>query len=369
MNTQAFMHFHGSYRPEDVNFLLKPIQVEFVEIAEKERLIQSGQRHYSEMLSRERQPSPTYLSIFRRAQVANRLRLARDLLELAAIIAGRRCGAITLVSLARAGTPVGVALKHLLSRLWQRDCEHYSISIIRDRGIDTIALRHILETRGREPETLVFVDGWTGKGVIARELALAVAQFNQAMATRIEPELYVVSDLAGVAGAAASCEDYLIPSSILNATISGLVSRSVLNGQIGDGDFHGCVFHDEFAPQDMSTDYVDDLLQAAFELYASGHRPVGIPVDTRAAREVSRNFLRDCMDRFGVSDENLVKPGLGEATRVLLRRTPKRVMVRDASLPEVTHLLQLAAERNMVCEIDPDMPYLAVSLIEGQHDV
>jgi hypothetical protein len=361
--------FHGSYRPEDVTFLLKPITVEPIGIAEKERLIQSGKKHYSEMLSPERPPSPAYLSIFRRAQAANRERLARDLLELAAIVADRRPGEIVLVSLARAGTPIGVILKHLLTRLLKRECMHYSISIIRDRGIDANALRHILEIEGHSPESLVFVDGWTGKGVIARELNKAVAEFNQTLGTGIDPSLYVLSDLAGVAGAAASCEDYLIPSGILNATVSGLISRSVLNESVGPDDFHGCVHYREFAALDISVEYAEDLLRAASDLYARGHRPRGVPADARAARETSRNFLRAFMARHGVSDENLVKPGLGEATRVLLRRAPERVVLRDAAAPEVAHLLQLAAEKNVAREIDPHLPYLAVSLIQGQHDV
>lgn len=369
MKTQAQARFHGSYRPEDVTFLLKPIEVEPIGVAEKERLIQSGKKHYSEMLSPERLPSPAYLSIFRNAQAANRERLARDMLELAAIVAARRAGDIVLVSLARAGTPVGVVLKHLLTRLLGRACAHYSISIVRDRGIDANALRHILEIEGHSPESLVFVDGWTGKGVIARELKKAVAAFERDAGIRLAPDLYVLSDLAGVAGAAASVEDYLIPSGILNATVSGLISRSILNEDIGPEDFHGCVHYREFAAQDISVEYAEDALQAAAALYARGYRPCGVPADGRKAGETSRAFLRDFMARHGVRDENLVKPGIGEATRVLLRRVPERLVLRDPTAPEIAHLLQLAAEKNVAVEIDPGLPYLAVSLIQGQHDV
>ncbi|MES2902001.1 MAG: cysteine protease StiP domain-containing protein, partial [Pseudomonadota bacterium] len=52
------MNFSGSYRSGDVTFLLKPLAMaDFVDVAEKEKLIQSGQRHYSEMLSPESLPS------------------------------------------------------------------------------------------------------------------------------------------------------------------------------------------------------------------------------------------------------------------------------------------------------------------------
>ena len=50
--------FHGSYRAEQVTFLLKPIQLApIADTAAKEALIQSGQKHYSEMLSPEYPPS------------------------------------------------------------------------------------------------------------------------------------------------------------------------------------------------------------------------------------------------------------------------------------------------------------------------
>ena len=58
--------FHGSYRAEQVTFLLKPIQLApIADTAVKEALIQSGQKHYSEMLSPEYPPSARYLELFR----------------------------------------------------------------------------------------------------------------------------------------------------------------------------------------------------------------------------------------------------------------------------------------------------------------
>jgi hypothetical protein len=39
--------------------------------------------------------------------------------------------------------------------------------------------------------------------------------------------------------------------------------------------------------------------------------------------------MKEAMSLYGITDENLIKPGIGEATRVLLRRFPQRVIVRD----------------------------------------
>lgn len=357
------MTFSGSYRSDDVEFLLKPLQLaNFVDVPQKEFLIQSGQRHYSEMLSPESLPSARYLDVFRTACDANMERMAHDCVRLASLIAQRRSGAITLVSLARAGTPVGVVLKHLLTRMG-REASHYSVSIIRDRGIDQVALEHIL-AQGHAPESIVFVDGWTGKGVISRELEAAIGEFNQRRGTHIDGGLYVLSDLAGTAACAASCDDYLIPSSILNATVSGLISRSILNEDIGPGDFHGCVYYEEFEPHDQSQRFADELLALASDAVL----PPARPMDKEQAGAVSRAYMQSALAQHGIADANMIKPGIGEATRVLLRRVPRLLILRDAAAPDVAHLSLLAQEKNVEVVVDASLPYHAVSLIRSALD-
>lgn len=381
------MNFSGSYHGDDVRFLLKPLALaSFVDVPDKERLIQSGQRHYSEMLSRESLPSPRYLDVFGQACTANLERMARDCVTLAGLIARRRAGPVTLVSLARAGTPVGVVLKRLLGGVFGREVAHYSLSIIRDRGIDQVALEYIL-AQGHAPESIVFIDGWTGKGVIAAELHASMAVFNARHGCAIDSGLCVLSDLAGVAARAAGHDDYLIPSSILNATVSGLVSRSILNDAIGPDDFHGCVYYAEFEPQDQSRVFADRLVELA-QQWAEGPAatdavigPASEPASattalaeaaTEAARataaQVSRDYMATAMRVHGIADRNLIKPGLGEATRVLLRRSPDRLIVRDAACADVAHLLVLAREKDVPVEVDPELPYQAVSIIRSIAD-
>ena len=362
------MNFSGSYRPDDVTFLLKRLPtLPFVDVANKEKLIQSGERHYSEMLSPESLPSPRYLAIFRSACEANRQQMARDCLTLATLIAARRSGPITLVSLVRAGTPVGVILKHLLRQVLGREVSHYAVSIVRDRGIDEVAIAHIL-SQGHAPQSIVFIDGWTGKGVISRVLTQAIEGFNQRHACAIDPGLYVLSDLAGTAACAASSLDYLIPSSILNATVSGLVSRSVLNDSIGANDFHGCVYYDEFKTQDVSREFADSLIVAGVALANRGNLTAPIPVDRARARAISTQFLATTMAQHGITDVNLIKPGIGEATRVLLRRVPRLLMLRDLNAPDVAHLNVLAREKSVPLIVDTNLPYQAVSLIQSALD-
>lgn len=363
------IRFHGSYRAEDVEFLLKPIPVAMIEDRqEKERLIQTGKRHYSEMLSPEQLPSEPYRRLFYAAHAMNRERMARDCLILSRLILEQVGSRPTLVSLARAGTPVGAIVAHALRHLTRRPIPHYSVSIIRDRGIDANALDTIL-ARGAAPESLVFVDGWTGKGVITAELSKAITDYNASRGVAIRPDLYVLADLAGKAHCAATAEDYLIPSAILNATISGLISRSVLNESIGKDDYHGCALFTEFAAYDLSVWFVDQIVQVIHGMLSDARqwqRPQ--PIDRVGQSRRSDLFIAEEMARHGVTDRNLIKPGIGEATRVLLRRLPERLIVRNPDLPAVQHLLALAHEKNVPVEIRGDLPINAVSIIKSAAD-
>ena len=360
--TASTVPFSGSYAHDDVQFLLRRIEAPpFVSVADKEALIQSGRRHYSEMLSPEALPSARYLQVFEDACAANLQQMARDCLALAAMIAARRSGEIVVVSLARAGTPVGVVLKRLLQQVGGRQAAHYSVSIARDRGIDAVALDYIVQRHA--PQAIVFVDGWTGKGVISRELAQSVAAFNDAHGTAVDGGLYVLSDLAGSAACASADRDYLIPSSILNATVSGLVSRTVVGRA---DDFHGCVYYEAFAPHDHSRRFVDALEAAA--LARSGATIVAAAPDRAAAAATSRACLQRLQQEYDVADVNLIKPGIGEATRVLLRRVPRLLLLRDRTAADVRHLTVLAQEKNVPVIIDQSLPYQAVSLIRSALD-
>jgi hypothetical protein len=336
--------FSGSYAAEDVRFLLKPVTLRPTPVAEKERMIQSGRRHYSEMIPPEEVPDDAYLALYRAALARNGARLAADVAALAAGLAERAAGRpeIVIASLARAGTPIGVLLVRTL-RAMGIAAVHYSLSIIRDRGIDMAALAWIAARH--DPADVVFVDGWTGKGAISGELHRSL----EGRPLGFQPFLAVVADPAGRAGLAASDEDYLIPSGILGSIVSGLVSRSILNDAlVGPGDFHACVYHRHLAHADLSRAFVD----AVGLLIRPGSVPAVRPdEDARAAA------ARDCdaaieaiQARFGVPDRNRVKPGIAEATRALLRRVPERLLVRDPADPDLAHLVALAAAKGVAVE-------------------
>lgn len=354
--------FTGSYTLDDVQFLLKPTRVENTPVHLKEVLIQSGKKHYSEMLSHESLPADDYVSLFYEAMALNQERMAAHLLILAKQIMATRPQGITLVSLARAGTPVGVLLKQVLKRYFKSDVAHYSVSIIRGIGLDHNALRFILQQHN--PESLVFVDGWTGKGVIARQLASSLAEFAISDGVAIPAELYVLTDLSGSATVAASCEDYLIPSSVLNSTVSGLVSRSVYDPHTaGASDFHGCVYYQHFAEQDLSAYFIDTMLACVERIWQGGEfEPPTI--HRQQLQSISQALLQWLAEQYGITHANYIKPGIGEATRVLLRREAQLLLLRDLTSEATKHLRWLAESKSIPIAVFSNLPYQAVALIK-----
>lgn len=371
MTTQvAAPSFHGSYAADDVTFLLQPLSAQRThtvnDLLEKERLIQSGERHYSEMITLEQPPTAAYLALFHAAVEAYTHRMARDLVHLARRIRDERPGPLTLVSLARAGTPVGVLLRRVLRDWLGVDVSHYCISIIRDRGLDAHALEHILASH--PPDSLAFVDGWTAKGTILGELQRSLKRFEMSRGVHLPAELFVLSDLAGVAQACGSTQDYLIPSALLNASISGLVSRSILNEHVGASQFHGCLFYADWHAHDLSRWFVEQV-SAEFDRHGAAWSCEPLPVIDRSLAALrARDMMAALAQRHSGVDSQLVKPGLGEATRALLRRSPRLLILRDPASVEVRHLVQLATERGVPIEVDPSMALHAVAIIRSLSD-
>jgi hypothetical protein len=244
---------------------------------------------------------------------------------------------------------------------------HYSVSIVRGRGIDQVALAYI--AAHHDPADVVFVDGWTGKGAITRELAAAVVEANAALgmpARRgFSDELAVLADPGQCVRLFGTREDFLIPSACLNSTVSGLVSRTVLNDDlIGPSQFHGAKFYAELATADLSTrflDVVSDQFSAVAERVAAD-----LPALSAADRTptwAGWKTVQRLAGEYGVADVNLVKPGVGETTRVLLRRVPWKVLMRRDAAPDLGHVLMLAEQRGADVEFVDDMAYSCVGIV------
>ena len=67
---------------------------------------------------------------------------------------------------------------------------------------------------------------------------------------------------------------------------------------------------------------------------------------------------------FDLPDSNRIKPGIGEATRAVLRRMPERLMLRNNDSNDLKHLSHLANYRDIPIEIRPDLPFQATVIIQ-----
>ena len=346
------MNFSGSYAAEDVRILLKQAAVEFTDVAEKERRIQSGEMHYSQMLSPETVPGTEYMKLYEHALARNAARLHGDVIRLADMMVDHVGKTVTLVSLARAGTPIGVLLQRHLRRTGI-DSRHYSVSIIRDRGLDMNAMKTIVAERGAR--NIIFVDGWTGKGAIAEELRRTLG------GGEIAPRLAVIADPAGRANMAATLDDYVIPSGILNGIVSGLISRSVLNEDVvGEGEYHACLNQTHLAEHDRTMEFIHHVESAVPQMV--GHEWKASK--TVNARRESTKVVRQIMARHGLNDVNRVKPGIAEATRAVLRRVPEAVYLKNVEDVDTGHIVHLAKQAGIeIHQLTEDCPYRAVTVI------
>jgi len=344
----------SSYNKEDVILLLKDISglVEPLPTKEREKFIQSG-KHYCEMLPIEYTPSKKYMEAYKEALKNYSESTARAIGILADKIIDKKGRGVVLVSLARAGIPIGILLKRYINKKYNVKVPHYSVSIIRGRGIDNNALEYLLKKYS--PEDILFVDGWTGKGAILNELKKALIPYKN-----ISPQLAVAADPANITEFYGTREDILIPSSCLNSTISGLISRTFLRSDIiGKNDFHGAVYYESLRDSDLSYDFINSV-EAEFQMNYQVQNS-----DTNF-NYTGIDEVKKIAEKFNINDINLIKPGIGETTRVLLRRVPWKILINynfknDISL---NHIKRLSEEKGVVIEYYPLFHYKTCGIIK-----
>lgn len=349
----------GSYSEDDVKFLLKDLSAIPLEGSTeiREKRIQSGE-HYSESLPVEYQPPAEYLELYHLTLNEYKVKVASHVANVAEQIFEQKGENTILVSLARAGTPIGILIYRYLKWKYGISLPHYSVSIIRGRGLDVNAIKYILQHHPNGD--IQFIDGWTGKGAISIELTKTCQEIKENYGITLDDTLAVLADPGHCTTLFGTRDDFLIPSACLNSTVSGLVSRTVLNTQyIGDHDFHGAKYYKELAPMDLSNEFLDTVA-AQFPFVVS---------DFRKTTEAEASFsgmktVEKIMAEFHIDNSNLVKPGVGETTRVLLRRVPWKILVKDFDSPYVQHILMLCKEKNVEVQAYPNMDYTCCGLIK-----
>lgn len=353
----------SSYAPDEVGWLLQDLSDVTLEAPteEREEAIQRGGAHYAESLPVEYQPSEGYQELFHAALRTSADRIARAVGTVTETVLAERSPRPVLVSLARAGTPVGILMRRWAAYAHGLDLPHYAVSIVRGRGIDTTALRWL--AAHHDPADVVFVDGWTGKGAITRELAGTLAGLTEF--PDFDPRIAVLADPGGCVETYGTRDDFLIPSACLNSTVSGLISRTVLRADlVGPDDFHGAKFYRELAGGDLSATFLDTVA-ARFDAVAD---TVAADVRELAATDRTPTWagwaaVERISVEYGIHDINLVKPGVGETTRVLLRRVPWRILARRGAGSDLDHVRLLAEQRGVPVEEVDELPYTCVGLI------
>ncbi|MGV9696785.1 phosphoribosyltransferase [Streptomyces sp. NPDC003470] len=360
----------SSYAPDEVGWLLQDLSEVTLEAPteEREEAIQRGGAHYAESLPVEYQPSEQYQELFHAALEASAARLARAVGAVTEIVLTERSPRPVLVSLARAGTPVGILMRRWAQYRHGLDLPHYAVSIVRGRGIDANALRRL--AADHDPADVVFVDGWTGKGAITRELAAALRDFEVSDGiTGFDPEIAVLADPGSCVRTYGTRDDFLIPSACLNSTVSGLISRTVLRADlVGPHDYHGAKFYRELSGADLSRAFLD-AVSARFPEVAD---TVDAQVKELLAADRTPTWegwaaVERISEEYGIHDVNLVKPGVGETTRVMLRRVPWKVLARAGAGADLDHVRLLAEQRGVPVEEVAGLPYTCVGLIHPQY--
>lgn len=344
-----------SYSKKDVIVLLKDLtgNMKPLSTEERERAIQEGV-HYSALLPEEKEPTTEYMDLYYKALRDKKYSIAMHIGKISEIMYSTRVGnqPPIILSLARAGIPVGILIKRYIKEKYNVECPHYAISIIRDKGIDTNAMEYVYNTEivnnNNSVGNIKFVDGWVGKGAINSQLNESVQQlkFISEKWSMLKSDLYVLADCANVTDYTGTREDYLLPTACLNSTVSGLTSRTILNNYIDilSGDFHGAVYFKCFERIDKSVEFIDTISEEFKNV--CNITAEKIPCNGELGIQVVHRVCKD----FSITDYKKVKPGIGETTRVLLRRVPWMVLLNtevDENDGDIAHILLLCKQKNI----------------------
>ena len=88
------------------------------------------------------------------------------------------------------------------------------------------------------------------------------------------------------------------------------------------------------------------------------------PLDTEPGW-IGKKDVEEDGKSFSIDDINHIKPGIGETIRVLLRRVPWKVLVKDINDSSLCNVLQLAREKNVEVEQYDLKSYKCIGLIKN----
>lgn len=339
----------SSYDEKDVKMLIKDLTgiAKPVSLEEREKLVADGAFERSIMI-KEYPISQEYQDEVWSSMAQYDTQTAIAVMSLGTQLYMAKGDNLVLVSIIRAGIPVGILLKRWIKFRYGVDVPHYAISLV--KGLDDNAMKYILMRHNANG--IQFIDGWTGKGTVARELIESAKSYEG-----VDASLAVLSDAIGVSKYCGIRRDFAVPSAPLNATATGLVSITVFgNDMVGADDFHGAMYLEDLKPMDMSVDFINHIAGRFKELskifkFEDVEFEHAVLVDeiTPVAKDLNK-------------DKKLLNPGVNEAARAILRRDLEALLVSSKNDFDVQCISTLARMKGVPVIEYPLRHYKAVSV-------
>lgn len=329
----------GTYTEDECIFLLKDVNSSVLDLSDKEReaLKEKGVPYYS-MMPKEKAVDKVYNELFLELLSFSSKDIAHQIGVMAESIYAEKKEDTILVSLVRAGTPFGILIKNYIKFKYNIDVPHYSISIIRKKGIDENAIIYIL---GKHPNAKIqFIDSWTGKGSITQELKKSIDSFNKKYDCNIDSSLAVLADPAKISRICGTREDVIIPNCCLNSTVAGLISRSYVNdSHINGFDFHGAIKYEYLIKDDYSRLFLDKIRD---EFKNINPKPSYFNIEN-----YGEYVIKQISKEFNIADEDRIKLSIGEASRMLLRKEPEILLIKNVDNPSLKHVIRMANDKKI----------------------
>ncbi len=131
-------------------------------------------------------------------------------------------------------------------------------------------------------------------------------------------------------------------------------------------DFHGAAFYSELVAEDLSEEFINTI-EKNFKFDFNKE------AQSNCININGSDVIKSILSEYDIKDKNFVKPGIGETTRVLLRRIPWKILINEyyADSDELTHIYRLADEKKVECEISrtPLENYKVCGIIKNLSDV
>lgn len=337
----------STFKKEDVEILLDDVRgsVDIVDITHPNK---HSNLHYCDFIPTEDHLDKEYLDIFDRMLNITE----RQTAIYVGILTRKVCKQydnLVFVSLLRAGTVLGVLMRRYAKEVMNKDIKHYSIGLSRGKGIDFKALSDIITANPEK--TIVFIDGWVGKGTTKLELDRTCEKFSEKYKKDVKPIMAVLCDIKNICDFTATTEDILCPNCLINAQGCGLISRITQNEKIiHENTYNGAVIFKELQEEDKTYTLIDNISK----YFGKEEKTIQKGISYKGEPIV----LDDIIKRYQIQNINGIKVGLNETIRILLKRSVSFVLVKDINNPLLDPIkylchkrkVELKEDRNLFCE-------------------